>query len=123
MEQCPERRSCRRVILGPEHTVRFDVKGHSFQNVRITNISITGCFAMISQGDTPLFTQGTLLEHFAFEHPDLHMKPIMAKVMYLLGGASDVTALEFTGVGIHFLSMDGASTNLIEDFLVHSLKP
>jgi hypothetical protein len=123
MEHSPERRSCRRVILGPEHTIRFEVKGHIFQNVRITNISLTGCFAMVSQGDTPLFTQGTLLEHFVFEHPDLRLEPILAKVMYLLGGASDAAALEFTGVGIHFVNLDRASTNLLEAFLVLSLKP
>lgn len=123
MEHPSERRSCRRVIVGPDHTIRFNTKGHSFQNVRITNISITGCFAMVSQRDAALFTQGRLLENFAFEHPDLVTGPITAKVMYILSGTSDLSALEFMGVGIHFVSMDDDSMRLLEDFLALSLKP
>jgi hypothetical protein len=123
MEHTPERRSCRRVVVGPEHTICFQAKGHSFQNVRITNVSSTGCFAMVSQRDAALFTQGTRLENFAFEHPGLAMGPITAKVMYILGGARDPAALEFMGVGIHFVSMNDDSTRLLEDFLTLALKP
>ena len=123
MEHPPERRSCRRILVGPDHTIRFNAKGHSFQNVRITNISSTGCFAMVSQRDAALFTQGTLLENFAFEHPDLAKGPITAKVTYLLGGASDAHTLEFMGVGIHFVSMHDDSTRALEDFLALTLKP
>jgi hypothetical protein len=117
MEQGPERRSSRRVIVGPDHTIRFSVKGHAFQEVRITNISSTGCFAVVSQKDAALFSQGVLLEHFAFEHPDLAMGPITAKVMYTLGGARDIPALEFMGVGILFVSLDEASAGQLGGFL------
>jgi PilZ domain len=117
MENCPERRSSRRVIVGPDHAIRFNAKGHSFRNVRVTNISINGCFAMVSQRDAALFAQGTLLEYFAFEHPDLVTGPITAKVMYTLCGASDMSALEFMGVGINFVSMDDDSMRVLEDFL------
>lgn len=117
MEQPSERRSCRRVLMGAEQTIRFQVKGHAFQNVRITNISSTGCFAMVSQRDGPLFVQGTFLEGFGFEHPDLAMGSVVAKVMYTLGSPSEVADLEFMGVGIHFASMDGGSMRRLEDFL------
>jgi hypothetical protein len=117
MEHHSERRSCRRVIVGPDHTIRFHARGHSFQNVRITNISSTGCFAMVCQRDAALFTQGTLLERFAFEHPELMTGPITAKVMYTLGGARETATLEFMGVGIQFVDLDEGSTRLLEEFL------
>jgi len=117
MEQSPDRRSSRRVIVGSDHTIRFGVRGHVFQNVRITNISRTGCFAMVSQRDAALFAQGTLLEHLCFEHPNLPVGPVTAKVMYTLGGARDVPTLEFMGVGIQFVAMDDAFTGALEAFL------
>jgi hypothetical protein len=123
MEFPPERRATRRIIVGPDHTIRFNVKGHAFRNVRITNISLTGCFAMVSQRDSALFAQGALLEQFSFEHPDLILGPITAKVMYLLGGSSDQASLDFMGVGIHFLAMDDASARMLEEFLALNIKP
>jgi c-di-GMP-binding flagellar brake protein YcgR len=123
MDPIPERRSARRVIVGSEHTIRFSVKGHSFREVRITNISLSGCFAMVSQRDSALFAQGALLEQFAFEHPDLAMGPVTAKVMYLLGGASEQASLDFMGVGINFLHMNPESQKILEDFLAASLRP
>jgi len=117
MEQSPDRRLSRRVIVGPDHTIRFSVRGRAFQNVRITNVSITGCFAMVSQRDAALFGQGALLEHFSFEHPELAVGPITAKVMYTLGGARDIPALEFMGVGIQFVGLDEASARLLEGYL------
>lgn len=123
MEHHPERRACRRVIVGPDHTIRFNVKGHSFREVRITNISLTGCFAMVSQRDSALFAPGTPLEHFAFEHPDLALGPLTAKVMYLLGGPSEQASLDFMGVGIRFVGMDANATRILEDFLALGLRP
>ena len=123
MEHLPERRAARRVIVGQEHTIRFSAKGHAFRNVRITNISLTGCFAMVSQRDAALFTQGSLLENFAFEHEDLALGPITAKVMYVLGGTGDQSALDFMGVGIHFVDMDAESLKRLEEFLLSGLRP
>lgn len=122
MEHTPERRSNRRVIVGPDHTIRFVARGHAFQNVRITNISATGCFAMVSHRDAALFAQGTILEQFAFEHADLALDPLMAKVMYILGGSSDVATLDFIGVGIQFVGMNADTSKILEDFLASSLK-
>jgi hypothetical protein len=122
MEQAHERRASRRVVVGPEHTIRFQAKGHTFRNVRITNLSQTGCFAMVSQRDAGQFAQGALLENFAFEHQDLALGPMTGKVMYLLGGSSDQASLEFMGVGIHFVGMDPTSARLLEDFLADRLR-
>jgi c-di-GMP-binding flagellar brake protein YcgR len=120
METVPERRSCRRIVVGPEHAIRFQAKGRPFQNIRITNISSTGCFAMVGQHEVPWFEQGALLENFAFEHPALTTEPITARVMYVLGGAD---VLEFVGVGIQFVSMNVDSTRTLDAFLYFALKP
>jgi len=122
MEDRPERRSCRRVIVGPDHTIRFSAKGHSFQNVRITNLNGSGCFAMISPRDAPLFAQGTFLENFAFEHPDLTAGSIVAKVVYLLGTGSGAPSPEYMGMGIQFVSVDAAAGAKLERFLARNLK-
>lgn len=123
MEQQPERRSSHRVIVGPDHTVRFQVRGHGFRDVRITNISSTGCFAMVSQHDSALFTQGAILEQFTFEHPDLPLGPLTAQVMYLLGGANEGSSLDFMGIGIHFVGLDDHANGILETFLDRVLKP
>jgi hypothetical protein len=123
MEQNSDRRASRRVIVGPDHTIRFSVKGHLFREVRITNVSLTGCFAMVSQRDAALFAQGALLEHLSFEHPDLPLGPVTAKVMYLLGGSSEQASLDFMGVGIHFIGMDVAGVKVLEEFLSATLNP
>jgi CheY-like chemotaxis protein len=71
-----------------------------------------------SQRDDPVRPQdGNELEHFSFEHPELAVGPITAKVMYTLGGARDIPALEFMGVGIQFVGLDEASARLLEGYL------
>ena len=123
MDDRIERRSCRRMVVGPEHTVRFSARGHSFRNVRITNLGSQGCFAMVSQRNAPLFMQGTPLEHFAFEHPDLAGGSVVAKVTYVLGDPEASSALEFMGVGIQFVSMDPFSREVLDRFLARTLNP
>ncbi|MDP2877326.1 MAG: PilZ domain-containing protein [Holophaga sp.] len=109
MNTAAERRDTHRLYLGPEHAIRFLVKGHLFQNVRITNVSLGGCFAMVSQRDHSVFTQGTVLEQLSFEHPDFPQGHITAHVCYAIGTQSEEPMLEFLGLGIHFLTMSEAS--------------
>ncbi len=96
-----ERREQRRVFVGPDHTVRFSVRGHGYRNVRITNLSSGGCFATLLRADVALFIQGTLLEQFAFEHPDLPDRSFMAHVAYVLG-AEPGGDFDQMGLGIQF---------------------
>lgn len=105
MDLSADRRDTRRIFLGTDHTIRFLVKGHAFQNVRITNVSLGGCFAMVSRRDHALFTQGSVLEQLSFEHPNLPLGPLTAQVCYAIGTQSEEPLLEFLGIGIHFLSM------------------
>lgn len=122
MDDRIERRSCRRMVVGPEHTVRFSARGHAFRNVRITNLGSQGCFAMVSQRNAPLFMQGTLLERFAFEHPDQAGGSIVAKVTYVLGDPEGSPAVEFMGVGIQFVGMDPVSREALDRFLARNLE-
>ena len=117
MELSAERRDMRRLFLGPDHAIRFLVRGHAFQNVRITNVSLGGCFAMVSQRDHGLFTQGTVLEQLSFEHPDLPQGFITAQVCYAIGTQSEQPLLEFLGIGIHFLSMSKETQQRLRKFI------
>ena len=100
-----ERRDSRRLFLGPEFTIHFLLKGHSFREIRITNVSLGGCFAMVSQRDRELFSQGAILEQLGFAHPDLPTGPITAQVRFALGTQTGPSAMDFLGVGISFVAM------------------
>ncbi len=98
-----ERRDARRLFLGPEHTIRFLIKGHPFREVRITNLSLGGCFAMVSQRNRELFAQGAILEQLGFEHPDLPEGPITAQVRFAIEAPAEEPDLAFLGIGISFV--------------------
>jgi c-di-GMP-binding flagellar brake protein YcgR len=120
MENHPERRDTRRIIVGPEHTIHFVVKGHPFQNVRITNLSFGGCFAVVGQGDASLFGQGTILEQLTFEHSDLTGGSITAEVRFVLGGSGSGTGFDFLGLGVQFLSVPAETKKALADFVERS---
>ncbi len=117
MNTAAERRDTHRLFLGPEHAIRFLVKGHLFQNVRITNVSLGGCFAMVSMRDHGVFTHGTVLEQLSFEHPDFPQGHITAQVCYAIGSQSEEPMLEFLGLGIHFLSMADETQRRLRQFI------
>ena len=98
-----ERRSKRRLVVGPEVSLHFQVQTVVYQEVSITNLSADGCFATLPRAGNPLFQQGTLLENFGFNHPDLKGEPMLARVAYVLGGGGGGRGgLELMGLGIHF---------------------
>lgn len=118
-----ERRDARRIVVGPDHTVRFLVRGHAFQEVRITNLSLGGCFAMVGARDAGLFPAGTLLEQFAFEHPDLPQGPLTAEVRYCLGSEAGSAPMAVLGLGVMFRSLPPAIEAGIRAHLDHLLGP
>lgn len=99
-----ERRHARRIVVGPDHCVRFLVRGHLFRDVRITNLSAGGCFALVHHRDGGLFRADTLLEQFAFQHPELAGDPFTARVTYVLGGAPGKEGLDVLGLGLQFVA-------------------
>jgi hypothetical protein len=117
MENHPERRDSRRVIVGPEHMIHFVAKGHVFRNIRITNLSKGGCFAVVGQGDAGLFEQGTILEQMGFEHPHLAGGVLTAEVRYVLGGSGSDSAFDFLGLGIQFLTTQPEIRKKLDDFV------
>jgi c-di-GMP-binding flagellar brake protein YcgR len=100
--------------------IHFVVKGHPFQNVRITNLSYGGCFAVVGQGDSSLFAQNTVLEQLTFEHPELAGGSITAEVRFVLGGSGSGTGFDFLGLGIQFLAVPAETKKALADFVERS---
>ena len=121
MHTAAERRDTRRIVVGAEHTIRFLVKGHAFRDVRLTNLSIGGCFAVLGQGDAPLFERGTVLEALAFEHPEMPSTPGIAVVVYVLGTESGQGILDYVGLGLRFLSLPGDVEGALERLVSEAL--
>jgi c-di-GMP-binding flagellar brake protein YcgR len=120
MEKHPERRDSRRIIVGPEYSIRFVVKGRVFNNVRLTNLSAGGCFAVVGRGDSAIFAQGTILEQLGLEHPDLEAEGITAEVRYVLGGAGPDSFFDFTGLGVQFVSVPATAKESLDAFVTRS---
>ncbi len=121
MSLAPDRRDSRRVILGPSHSARFVLKGHPFQEVRITNISMGGCFLMIGKRDEPLFKKDSLLENLVVEHGELPKDPMTGQVVYTLGTRGPAT--DYVGVGVRFIAMADGTQDQPQAFVVRHLGP
>ena len=106
MSTYADRRDTRRIIVGPEFGISFTLKGHGYQDVRITNLSTGGCFALVGARDARLFERGAVLENLVLIHPELPKTPIIAAVSYVLGGRSATDPMEMVGIGIQFLGVD-----------------
>lgn len=108
-----DRRDTKRVILDSAFAIAFTLKGYAYQEVRITNISMGGCFALVGARDARLFMRGAVLENLVLLHPELPKEPITAVVSYVLGGRPGQETMEMVGVGIQFLNMDDAAQNAL----------
>ena len=106
MSSLADRRDTQRIIVGPEFGISFKLKGHDYQDVRITNLSTGGCFALVGARDARLFERGAVLENLVLIHPELPKAPIIAAVSYVLGGRSATDPMEMVGIGIQFLGVD-----------------
>ncbi len=106
MSTYADRRDTRRIIVGPEFGISFTLKGHAYKDVRITNISAGGCFALVGARDARLFERGAVLEGMVLLHPELPKSPIIAAVSYVLGGRPGADPLEMVGIGIQFLGVE-----------------
>jgi len=108
-----DRRDTRRIIVGSEFAIAFTLRGHNYRDVRITNISTGGCFALVGARDARLFERGAVIEGLVLLHPELPKAPILATVSYVLGGRPGADPLEMIGIGIQFLGIpDGAQEAL-----------
>ena len=112
-----DRRDTRRIIVGPEFVISFTLKGHAYREVRITNLSAGGCFALIGARDARLFERGSLLENLTLCNPELPKAPILATVSYVLGGRPGPDPMELVGIGIQFLGMDDPARLALETWV------
>lgn len=117
MSTFADRRDTRRVIVGPEFGISFTLKGHAYSEVRITNLSTGGCFALVGVRDARLFERGAVLEGLVLLHPELPKQPIIAAVSYVLGGRLAADPLEMVGIGIQFLGMDDEAQVLLDTWV------
>lgn len=114
MSNQADRRDTRRILVGPEFAISFTLKGHAFQDVRITNLSVGGCFALLGTRDGRLFMRGGALENLVLLHPELPKDPIIATVSYVLGGRPGGDATDMVGVGLQFLCMEASTREALE---------
>ena len=117
MSTYADRRDTRRIIVGPEFSISFMLKGHAYQDVRITNISPGGCFALVGARDARLFERGAVLENLVLMHPELPKAPIIAAVSYVLGGRPAADPMEMVGIGIQFLGVEDAAQEAINTWV------
>ena len=95
-----------RVVTGPEFTISFTLKGHAFQDIRIMNLSVGGCFALLGSRTARFFLPGATLDGLVLLHPDLPKDPISAAVAYVLGYSVGGEATDQVGMGLKFQPMD-----------------
>ena len=117
MSTYADRRDTRRIIVGPEFGISFVLKGHDYQDVRLTNLSAGGCFALVGARDARLFERGAVLENLILLHPELPKAPIIAAVSYVLGGRPGNDPMEFVGIGIQFLGMDDSARQALDTWI------
>ena len=117
MSSYADRRDARRVIVGPEFGISFILKGHAYREVRITNLSPGGCFAMVGVRDAGLFSRGATLEALTLDHPELPKQPLTATVSFVLGHRPGGTTMDMVGVGIQFLCMEDAAREALDTWI------
>ena len=117
MSSFADRRDTRRIIVGPEFGISFTLRGHSYRDVRITNLSTGGCFALVGARDARLFERGSVLEGLVLMNPELPQAPIMAAVSYVLGGRPGPDPMEMIGIGIQFLGVPDEAQEALDTWV------
>jgi hypothetical protein len=117
MSTFADRRDTRRVIVGPEFGISFTLKGRPYAQVRITNLSLGGCFALVGAREARLFERSSVLENLVLLHPELPKAPILAAVSYVLGGRPGAEPMEYVGVGIQFMSMEDETQEILDTWV------
>ncbi len=110
-------RKYRRVSVGPDHTVQFVLGSLELTNVRITNLSAEGCFAVVQEEYGNLLRENTHLGNFQFEHVDLPSTKITAKVVRVLRGLSEIGENDI-GLGIQFLTSSQQFTEWVDAYVM-----
>ena len=117
MSSYADRRDTRRIIVGSDFAIAFTLRGHGYRDVRITNLSTGGCFALVGARDARLFERGAVLEDLILLHPELPKAPFLATVSYVLGGRPGGDPLQMIGIGIQFLGVPDAAQEALNTWV------
>ncbi|HEX7554710.1 MAG TPA: PilZ domain-containing protein [Geothrix sp.] len=117
MSSNADRRDTRRIIVGSDFAIAFTLGGHDYRDVRISNISTGGCFALVGLRDARLFERGAVIEGLVLLHPELPKAPLRATVSYVLGGRPGGNPLELIGIGIQFVGVPEAAQKALDTWL------
>ena len=117
MSTFADRRDTQRIIVGPEFGIAFRLKGHDYRDVRITNLSAGGCFALVGARDARLFERGVVLDDLVLLHPELPKAPIIAAVSYVLGGPLTTDPMEMVGIGVQFQGMEDDAQKALDTWI------
>jgi len=112
-----------RIVTGPEFAISFTLQGHDFRDVRIMNLSVGGCFALVGARTARFFLPGVTLDNLVFLHPDLPRGSIRAAVTYVLGYALGGEATDQVGMGLQFLSVDAPTRQALETWVGAAASP
>ena len=96
-----ENRLHSRAALAPRCRVRFQLGGHPFSNVTVSNLGQDGCCIQIPAQASSGLRDRSLLEGWEFINPGLPREPIKAKVVWVHGQGH--TRADFLECGIKFL--------------------
>jgi hypothetical protein len=102
--------------VGRDHTIRFRLRGHELDQLPITNLSASGCFAILPGDLASHVREGLLLMNVVLEHDDLPQTPICAKIVRVVPGLTEFSN-EDVGVGLLFLSTSNQFTEWVDAYV------
>lgn len=97
---------------GGPYGVSFRHEGHESRQVRLTNISGTGCALEIPMEEALNIEMGSILKDLYLNHPELPFVPLQATVVRLLGKVPGKTS-GYILAGVDFLLI----TPLVQDLI------
>ena len=115
-------RQHRRVSVGPEYTVHFQMGDQAFEAVRITNLSAQGCFAVLERQGSTLLYEGAILYDFYLNHDDLPGTRISAKIVRFVKNLTEISE-DDVGLGIMFLSPPPSFTQWVDAYVAALFDP
>lgn len=110
-------RKYRRISVGEDHRIQFTLGDLDFTDIRITNLSAEGCFALIQGLYKNRVRVGTILNSLTLEHPDLPSTPITARIARIVPGLTEVTENDI-GLGVQFLSTSEQFTQWVDAYVL-----
>lgn len=114
MSEGSERRRAQRLSTsGGPYKVTCQLEGREIKQVRLANLSATGCALEVPMSEAWNLEVGTILRDLYLDHPDLPFLPLHASVVRLLGKVPGKTG-GYILAGVDFTLITPFVQNLIE---------